>query len=866
MRFSRATAVCLLLLLSRVPAKAQTSDAEAALARALKLSDLYNWADAEPFFATAERLYLEREDSRNALYARLGRVRSTMEQLSLPETSAMLERELDDNPLLQSDKQLRLFCLVVKGDIDGELDSGPMKRDWEEVLETAKAVGDRKWQNRAAGELGFAAFLDGDVGNAQRMVATALLAAVATGDIGAQIRYLAAIGTGLALTGSPEQGLGYLDRAAKLAEQTPDAGAQFLISTGRLTAFRDLGRLDEAERLAEALIAEARAKQKRVKEAQVLISASGISRARKNYARAIQELGSAVDLAETGQFSRLLADAQFQLASAYTAAGDLTKAEEVAASAVAAAQAGGEIYELPKRLQYLAQLQTRLGRYSAADETYDRAADVVEMMVANVSKVATKGALITALGEIFTEQFSLIADHLNDVVKAYEVLEKARGRATTDLLRTGEDASLGHERQVDRQISELRLKLVKAKSAASIRQIRDEMFLAEQRRWAGPSSNRLASGSGETIALDQLRKALRPDELLLEYVLHEPSSYCLVVSKENARIVRLSNRKEIEELVSRYLASVRSKEAALGLGKQLFQMLLSPIQEHKQKSRLKIVRDGQLHRVPFDALTNAAGRYVVSTHFVSYAPSAGAWYLLQTMPAQQTAGRSFLGVGGVPYDSNLGKIAVTRGYGAEGFGNLPGSKDEVVAAAEVLRSANNTLLMGAEATEKAFKDARLSDRAVIHLAVHGIENQLRPEQAALLLLSDAGSGEDGILQASEIVQLRTNADLIVLSACDTAQGRLQGAEGIANLARAFLLSGTRSVVATLWAVDDTWSLSLMKQFYKNLVNGRSVTEALTTAKREIIRLYGPRAIPYYWAGFTVEGAGESNVAANALRR
>ena len=469
MLFAHGFAIVLLTLPLSVPVQTQTTDADALLAQALRLGDLYNWADAGPFFADAERIYSQRGDARNALQARLGRIRSTMEQLSLSETSAMLDEELESNPLLQTDKALRMFCLAVKGDVDGEIDALPMRQDWEEVLAIAKELGDRKWQNRASGEIGFAKFLEGDLANAQQMVANALLAAMGSGDVGAQIRYMAAIGTAFALTGLSEQGLGYLDRAAKLAEQTPDSGYQFFISTGKLTALKEMGKLDEAASLADALISEARAKQKYIKETQVLISASGISFARKNYPRAAEQLQSAVQLAKEGRFTRLLADAQFQLASVYRAAGDLPMAEGVAAAAASASQSGGEIYELPKRLQYLAQLQTTVGKYQEADETYDRAADFVEAMVGNVSKVTTKGALITAMGEIFTEHFSLIADHMNNVSKAYNVLEQARGRATTDLLRAGATPTAEHDRDVERQISRLRLDLAKAKSTADIR-------------------------------------------------------------------------------------------------------------------------------------------------------------------------------------------------------------------------------------------------------------------------------------------------------------------------------------------------------------------------------------------------------------
>ena len=102
--------------------------------------------------------------------------------------------------------------------------------------------------------------------------------------------------------------------------------------------------------------------------------------------------------------------------------------------------------------------------------------------------------------------------------------------------------------------------------------------------------------------------------------------------------------------------------------------------------------------------------------------------------------------------------------------------------------------------------------------------------------------------------VRFDADLVVLSACDTAVGPLLGQEGIANLSRAFLLAGARTVVSTLWQVDDNSSLFLMKRFYAHLSANRSAGSALTAAKRDMLRTFGRQALPYQWAGFTIEGA------------
>src|SRR5881409_1750285 len=147
---SYAAKALLLALVLPATIWTQELDPDALLSQALRRGDLYNWSDAEPLFAEAQRLYNERGDARNALYARIGHIRSTMEQLSLPETSAMLDDELQSNPILKTEKQLRLFCLAVKGDIDGELDAKPMRSDWEQALELARELGDKKWENRAS--------------------------------------------------------------------------------------------------------------------------------------------------------------------------------------------------------------------------------------------------------------------------------------------------------------------------------------------------------------------------------------------------------------------------------------------------------------------------------------------------------------------------------------------------------------------------------------------------------------------------------------------------------------------------------------------------------------------------------------------
>jgi hypothetical protein len=137
---------------------------------------------------------------------------------------------------------------------------------------------------------------------------------------------------------------------------------------------------------------------------------------------------------------------------------------------------------------------------------------------------------------------------------------------------------------------------------------------------------------------------------------------------------------------------------------------------------------------------------------------------------------------------------------------------------------DTTVLLGESATEHTLKQQPLGDYRVIHFAAHGIVSTKYPARSALVLLP--GGGEDGLLQAREILNLRLRAALVTLSACDTGAGDVYGQEGVASLARPFLAAGARTVVASLWSTDDTFSLAIMREFYGQLAAGADKGEAL----------------------------------------
>jgi CHAT domain-containing protein len=367
--------------------------------------------------------------------------------------------------------------------------------------------------------------------------------------------------------------------------------------------------------------------------------------------------------------------------------------------------------------------------------------------------------------------------------------------------------------------------------------------------------------------LPEVQDSLKSDETLLEYVLDEPNSFCISVSRTTASLrVLPAGRKDIEKLVQRYADEIRAKKTGTEEAERLYAVLVQPIFQISAAKSFIIVPDGMLNLLPFEALRNSNGQYLLNARIVSYAPSASVLNALRRRNKQQESPRPFLGVGDVAYENqgDMGKrIPVSetlRGRFIRGFADfsgtplhdLPQTREEVESISKIVGKDAETLF-GASATETAFKKEPLSEFRILHLAVHGFADPTYPERSALVLGADPNGGEDGLLQVREIKKLRLNADLATLSACDTGVGKLQGEEGVSDLAEAFLAAGSKTVVASLWSADDTFASALMERFYQRLALGEETSSALRGAKLDLLTKYGEQVSPFYWAAFVAIG-------------
>ncbi len=840
------------LLLFVVPAlPADQLSPKQELAEGLKAAESYDWMTAAPHFRAAEA-GLRGQDE---FIAKVGLMRATMEQRNL----ARLTREyqlLSASPLVHTNSEARMWLYIAKGDCDNDLQfPEAARRDWQIVQEVATSIKNLKWVYRAKGEAAVPEYYLGDLASSRKLVSEALEAASVARDGASIVRLLTHIGTVYMLRGDFAKGFDHLNKAEQIASKTPGSPYPANVKEGQLLGMLRIGQLDKAFALANDIISRMHAQDRRINESQTRVMLAGIFEQQKKIPQAIEQLKIAIDIAEKGNYYHSLSEAEIALAKLYLQLADRDKATYWVAQAVEHTKKSGVISDLPARLQLLARLRTQQGRYSDANTAYRQAEDEVDAQLA-LTPPSSKQLWLKSTSEIYTNHFELVAEHFHNVESDYGIVERVRGRALTDLLNARPAIQGAESSTTEQEVSALRLKLAGAKTAGQVTRARDAIFFARHRRWLEEETTPTKSFSSSTetvVPLPRVRRNLLSAELLLEYVVTPQSVYAVVITRDSERLADLGSAAIIKDSVEAFVSAVRQRTEAFAEGAALYRQLFKDIPEVATHTDLVIVPDGLLHSVPFAALVVDSKR-LVETHSIVRAPSASSYVLLRER-SSGAASNGLLAVGGVQYSQDLSQVTASRGH-TDRLRNLPGSQEEANAAVAALgpRLGRNVVLEARSATETALKSAMKEQREVIHLAVHGLSHSKDdPELAALVLLPDQPAGEDGLLEVTEIVRLHLRSDLVVLSACETAVGQLQGEEGVSNLSRSFLLAGAESVASTLWSVDDSFSATLMKRFYQELAKGVSRVSALANAQRSVLREFAGTATPWYWAGYVIEG-------------
>ena len=332
-----------------------------------------------------------------------------------------------------------------------------------------------------------------------------------------------------------------------------------------------------------------------------------------------------------------------------------------------------------------------------------------------------------------------------------------------------------------------------------------------------------------------IQRRLAPGEVLVTYVLLPGDAYALVTERDRARMVLLGPTERIEAACT---ALQDAEQDAMPDAAPLRRLVIEPLKLPKGTKRLLISPDGQLAYAPFALLA--------PDHVLAHIPSGTVYGMLRD--AGMPSGRGILAVGDPDYSgTSFSRLAETR---------------------REVETIGTVTLLGTQASEARLRQRLAGEQRwrAIHLACHGVVDTERPALSAVVLT--AGDEHDGYLRAGEIPGLRLNADLVVLSACETAVGRIFRAEGVVGLTRACMLGGAARVIVSLWKVDDAATQALMIKFYElwhprakaggpdpvDGAAGRGLgAAAALKAAQEYVQGHAKWKHPEYWAAWQLWG-------------
>ncbi len=683
-----------------------------------------------------------------------------------------------------------------------------------------------------------------------------------------------------------------LRRAVEMSEKISPHSLEFagnLASLGRCQRRKgDLAKADDSLRRALEIFDQRSAESgttamMRIERATIAVERGDLALAEELYGRAL------AFLEKQQQGSLSVADSLGGLGTIALARGDLPKAEELFRRALATREkvAPGSA-PVGLSLNDLGQVYRRSGGREKAADHFCRATEVFDQQRKKLGGTAEERS---AFGSTTAESYRDCLGALVDVgqpERAFQVLERGRARSFLDLLaerdltwtadlppELARERKLTHAEYDRTQAALARLSAERDPAEVSrlivqLREIRSRQEkIAATIRQISPRTSALQDP--RPLDLEGVRAALDPGTVLLAWSVGKERSFLFVVRPAGAPgsglevfSLALGDRALRERVASfRNLLQRRGSDSKTiaAQAKEIYDVLLRPADARiAAASRLLISPDGPLHTLPFAALVRKR-RFLVEEKPVHTVISATVYAeLKRARPDTSGPGEESLAAFGdpvypkstpdVPADLELREV-LRRGAVLK---PLPATRAEVESIAALYPGARSYL--GRDATEEKAKAIGPGSR-LVHFACHGLLDERFPLNSALALSlpEHPAEGQDnGLLQAWEIFEsVRLDADLVTLSACDTALGKEMGGEGLVGLTRAFQYAGARTVLASLWSISDVSTERFMKRFYRYLRNGKSKDEALRAAQIDQIRGKAGSSHPFHWAAFELFG-------------
>ena len=479
------------------------------------------------------------------------------------------------------------------------------------------------------------------------------------------------------------------------------------------------------------------------------------------------------------------------------------------------------------------------GDREKAINLYMTAVEVIEQQRSSISTEASKIGFVGNKQDVYAH----LVEQLVEVARfeeAFEYSERAKARALVDMLASkkgfqgGESSDTARLNDLLGELERVEMdSIVQKPEASSQQQAAVRSIVVEIKDEISDTNPELASlVTVNPPNLSEIQQLIPSDETLVEYFGTEDRLFAFVVTREGIRGLKLGAT-ELEKEVDTFRKTlmVRDSKEFKVAGQTLYGVLIQPLEGMLTSKNLTIVPHGALHYLPFNALYAKEG-FLIDSYTIRILPSGSVMKFLKGSNEDQAG--TILAFG----NPNLG----------DPIYDLPGAEKEAITITRA--QPNSKLFTGKQATETSVK--RFGEHfRYIHFATHATFHAEKPLTSGLLMAADGEN--DGTLTVGELYDLRLKADLVALSACETALGKVANGDDVVGFNRGFLYAGARSIVSSLWKVDDQATSILMQDFYKQL-RKKNKREALRTAQLKVKNTYNSH--PYFWAAFQITGAVE----------
>jgi CHAT domain-containing protein/Tfp pilus assembly protein PilF len=797
--------------------------------------------------------------------------------------------------------------LRAKGTIEGRRRA---LEKFQEVIALSKNKQDKNWEVVAVISSGF---IYEQLGEMQKSLEFYLQGLALSREIGNR-EYIGTalnnLGNNYKVLGDYEQSIFYLNQALTIDREIGDRQGEAIVLNNLGGCYLLLGDPRRAEEFFRRSLPLRREIKDRRGEGNTLNNLGLVFAQSGDGAKAIDFLGQALTLRQavgdkTGEAITLR-----NLGKTFWNSGDKQKSAENFAQSNALARQLGDRRIEADTFYWLALVERENGNLPKAIENVENGLQIIERIRGEIINPELRIAYFSTVQQFYELSTDLIVARYEkskdaaDIALALQTAERARTRSLVELL---QEANVSIKQGVDVKLLERSQDLQNLLNAKNrqrtlavsrkageeqIAKITNEINalttdLENLHIWIRRENPRYAAlTQTETLSAKEIQNLLDDETVLLEYRLGAARSFLWLVTKNSTEIFILPPRREIETSAKAFYDSIVSPRGGKtieaeknDLSKKLSAILLSPVAGKIANKRTAIVADGILQFIPFASLQiqNTKSKdqsFLIENNEIVLLPSANVLAeIRRNYLNRKTAEKTLTIFADAVFDASdprisyLAKIVnspqkssdpgkVLRDFDLNAsFPRLLSSRIEARNISAFLPENLVDVNMDFDANRANVTEKTLENYRILHFATHGLLDTARPELSGLVLslFDKNGKPQDGFLRLNQLYNLNLTSDLVVLSACQTALGKDVRGEGLIGLTRGFMYAGANRVVASLWKVDDAATAEFMKHFYQNLLQKKlAPAAALRSAQNELKQI--PRfRLPYFWAGFTIQG-------------